>query len=102
MLKEETLSQVEGTNRCYKEPEGEIIEVLSENSRTISVLTRIEPEKVGGVGAPFDPEEFTVQALKADIDGSSYSDKQLEALLEAEQDGKDRTTAISAIQERLQ
>lgn len=47
-----------------------------------------------------DPSEFSVKELR-DVLGDVDDDDELEAILEAEQDGKDRKTAVSAIEGRI-
>ena len=96
MLQEETLNQVE--NRKYEEPEGEFIEVLAQGSNTISVLTRVEPDTAGTVEPPFEPEGYSVSSLKEKLDNRDLTEEELQALIEAEEDGKGRTTAFSAIE----
>lgn len=50
--------------------------------------------------APLDPSDYTVTALEAFL--GAYDDPaQLRALLDAERRGKDRVTAIEAIERRL-
>lgn len=45
--------------------------------------------------SPFDPSEHTIKELRTKVD--DLSDSQREALVEAEQDGKDRETAIQVL-----
>lgn len=105
MLVEETLQKV--GRRQYEEPDGEYLELIGSGSNTISVLTRVDDDESdsgkGGAEAPFDPVDHTVSELKDSLDhGSGLDDDELLALLEAEERGKNRTTAINAIKERLQ
>lgn len=44
---------------------------------------------------PFDPSEFTIKELREKVDG--LDDSQRQALIEAEQAGKDRDTAIDVL-----
>jgi hypothetical protein len=98
MLREETLKQKEA--RTYEEPDGEFFELISTGSNTITVLTRVESDKVGGVESPFDPTEYSVSNLKKQkLRGNDLTDEEVDALLEAEEEGKDRITAINAIKE---
>ena len=95
-LKEETLNKVE--RRTYEEPEGEFIEVLAQGSNTLSVLTRVETDKVGSVEPPIDPVAYSVSGLKEELEDRNLTEEELQALIEAEEDGKGRTTAFSAIE----
>lgn len=102
MFKEETLQEVE--SRTYEEPDGEFLEIISNGSNTITVLTKVDSEKGGEqkVNTP-DPSEMTVSELNDALSRrDGWKDSTLRALLEAEQDGKDRTTAVNAIKEKLE
>lgn len=50
----------------------------------------------GETAAPFDPADYTVDQLEQ-VDLEEYTEAQRRALLEAEREGKDRTTAIEAL-----
>lgn len=101
MLQEETLHQ-DGGKRTYEEPDGELLELISVNNQTLSVLTRVEPDKVET--PPVDPTELTVSELNGALEEDVYDWNQssLRGLLDAEKDGKDRTTAINAIKDKLE
>lgn len=92
MLKEETLNEVE--RRGYEEPKGDFLEMIDKGTNTITVLTRVEREKVA---APFEPEGYTVKSLTEELDVVDPTIEELELLVEAEQNGKNRATAIDAI-----
>jgi hypothetical protein len=97
MLKETTIQTDE--KRCYEEPDGEIIELLENNSRTITFLVRVDDEKGGGVSAPFAPSDMTVIEVKDALKEREISGPEASALLGAERDEKNRTTAKNAIKE---
>ena len=48
---------------------------------------------------PFDPEEYTVPALREALGEGSYTEAQLDGLAEAEEACQDRQTALDAIDE---
>jgi hypothetical protein len=96
MLREETLKQTD--RRTYEEPDGEFLEMIDSGSNTITVLTRVDSDKVGGVEAPFEPEGYSVSGLRGELQDRDLTEEELQALLEAEEDGKGRTTAFSAIE----
>jgi hypothetical protein len=102
MLQEETLREVE--RRKYEEPEGELIEVLGTGTNTVTVLTRVESENARIETPPIDPDQLTVSEIQDALGNEGYDWNQpvLLGLLEAEKEGKNRTTAINAIEERLQ
>lgn len=54
------------------------------------------------VEPPFDPSEKTVDELQDALEQNEYSDAELEALAEAEADGKNRETALEAIEAELE
>jgi len=93
MFKEETLRRT--GRRSYEEPDGEFLEMINSGSNTITVLTRDSTGK--GAAVPFDPEDTTVGDLKEKLANNDYSGEELAALLGAEKDGNDRTTAKTAI-----
>ena len=97
MIVEENLKRVDDTTpRSYEEPDGEIIEVVSNTKRTVTVLTRQETSS----NPPFDPEHYTVSEIEEMLLGGEYTDEQLDAMLQLEHNGKDRATALSAIEDR--
>jgi len=49
---------------------------------------------------PLDPSEYTIDDLEAELDGE-FSDAQLQALLNAEEAGEDRSGATDAIEAQL-
>lgn len=49
------------------------------------------------VDAPLNPSEYTVADLEDELEGGDYSADDLDAIESAEQDGKDRETALEAI-----
>jgi hypothetical protein len=51
----------------------------------------------GAAEPPFGPGEHTVEELRDELDGSDYSDAELDALADAEAAGKGRETALEAI-----
>lgn len=51
----------------------------------------------GSPAAPFDPAEYSVDELEDALAADDYSAADLDALSDAERDGKDRTTALDAI-----
>jgi len=55
-----------------------------------------------GANPPFDPSKSTVDELEAALKETNHHQVALEALLEAEKDGKDRETAKEAIEAALQ
>lgn len=95
MLQEETLQQV--GRRRYEEPDGEFLQHIDTGSNTITVLTRVDSDKGGGVEPPVDPSEYSVDDLKDEMEGRIRDEAELEALLEAEKDGNNRKTAKTAI-----
>lgn len=100
MLREETLSG-EG-QRLYEEPDGEFLELIETNSNTITVLTRVELDKVAVESSPIDPTDYTVSELEDALkdDGYDWNKPALRGLLEAERNGDNRATAISAINDK--
>lgn len=48
---------------------------------------------------PFDPSEYTVDEIEAELAEGEFSSAELDALAEAEADGKDRETALEAIED---
>ena len=53
------------------------------------------------VEAPFDPSDFNVDQLAAEIEGQDLTEEQLQALFEAEEDGEGRTTALDTIEDKI-
>ena len=47
---------------------------------------------------PFDPSELTVDELEAELADGEFTDHDLDVLATAEQDGKERDTALDAIE----
>jgi len=95
MLKEVTL---ESTGRhTYKEPEGEFLEVIEKTANSITVLTRVSTDKADGL--PFEPSGITVANLEGRLEELELSEEARRALIEAESEGKNRSTAIDAIEE---
>jgi hypothetical protein len=102
MFKEETLQKT--GKRTYEKPDGEFLELIDSGSNTISVLTRIDAEKAEDGDEetlPFEPSGFTVSELKDKLQGRDdpLTEPEFNALLAAEKDGKDRATALSAIED---
>lgn len=93
MLKEETLEST--GRRKYKEPDGEFLEVIETTANSITVLTRVNTDKADG--PPFDPSELTVAELKGRLEEAGLSSEERLRLIEAESEGKNRTTAIDVI-----
>ena len=101
MLKEETLMQT--GRREYEEPVGEFLEMIGSGSNTITVLTRVDSDKVAGEEETLiDPSDVTVSELKEHLDGKNYSDNQLAEIHQRETEGDNRTTALNAIEEEGQ
>jgi len=50
---------------------------------------------------PFDPSQYTIQELDEEIAENDYSDDELEAALDVEQSGDDRSGAKDTIQAHL-
>jgi len=48
-------------------------------------------------GSPIDPSEYSVRDLTDVLESESYTESELDAIAEAEQQGDDRTTALDAI-----
>jgi len=61
-----------------------------------------DSEDDGGAEPPVAPSELTVDELEATLDESDYSDAELQALRAAEADGKDRSSALDAIDGHLE
>jgi hypothetical protein len=102
MLQEETLK--EKRNGEYDEPDGEIIEVLSDSRNSITLLTRVEFEKAAAEedDSPlFDPNELSVSDLRDTLDGEDFTEEEYAALLEAEKGRSNRKTAKAAIENYL-
>ena len=96
MLKEVTLEST--GRRKYKEPDGEFLEVIETTANSITVLTRVNTDKSGGL--PFiDPSELTVAELEDRLAELELSSEERLRLIEEESEGKDRTTAIDVIKE---
>lgn len=58
-------------------------------------------EFYGGTAAldpPVDPADYTVDELRDELDSGDYSERELDALADAERSGKDRETAMDAIE----
>lgn len=91
MLQEEVLQP--NDDGLYEEPEGELLEVVNYTSRSLTVLTRVDTEKVPVV----DPGDYTVAELKEELTGRNLDDDDLEALEIAEMEGKERKSALQAI-----
>jgi hypothetical protein len=102
MLQEETLMQT--GQRQYEEPNGEFLEMIDSGSNTITVLTRVDSDKAQEVTLPFEPSDQTVATIKEQLENEEqfWTDERLEKLLSAEMEGKNRMTAISAIEDKLQ
>lgn len=62
-----------------------------------STVEAAEAHRYGTSVAPFDPGEYSVDALRENLDKGDYTADELDALEEAEEDGDDRTTALDAI-----
>lgn len=91
MLKKETLQPI--NDNTYEEPDGELVELISENSNTISVLTRVtddDPEVI--------PGEYSVSDLKKELESASLSQSELKTVYETEANNKNRMTAKEAIE----
>jgi hypothetical protein len=102
MLQEETLMQT--GQRQYEEPNGEFLEMIDSGSNTITVLTRVDSDKAQEVTLPFEPSDQTVATIKEQLENEEqfWTNERLEKLLSAEMEGKNRMTAISAIEDKLQ
>jgi hypothetical protein len=102
MLQEETLMQT--GQRQYEEPNGEFLEMIDSGSNTITVLTRVDSDKAQEVTLPFEPSDQTVATIKEQLENEEqfWTDERLAKLLDAEKGGKNRMTAISAIEDKLQ
>lgn len=100
MLQEETLQKIDGQNheRSYEEPDGELIEMIDSGRNTITVLTRADPNKAEEVPPPVDPGNYTISELKDVLGDETWDEESLDLILEAEKEGKNRKTAIKAIQ----
>lgn len=96
MFKEETLRQI--GSREYEEPDGEFLELVESGNNTLTVLTRVDSDKGG---ERIDPSSLTVSELEDRLEEGDFSEETLLALHKAEQQGKDRTTALNAIEDRL-
>lgn len=92
MFKEETLNKVD--RRTYEEPDGEFIELIESGNNTLTVLTQVEE-----LGPPIDPSDFSVADLGVALEGHDFSSDEISRILKAEEDGKNRTTAISTIKD---
>lgn len=90
--------------RQYEEPNGEFLEMIDSGSNTITVLTRVDSDKAQEVTLPFEPSDQTVATIKEQLENEEqfWTDERLEKLLDAEKSGKNRMTAISAIEDKLQ
>lgn len=53
------------------------------------------------IGSPFDPGEYTVPELEDELVDEDYGGSELHALAAEEQRGKNRETAIEAIESRI-
>lgn len=100
MLQKETLSEVE--DEVYEEPDGEFVELVRSDTNTITVLTRISSDK--GESEPLlDPSKYTVSELKTELEETvkteGLSSDQRQTLIADEESGKNRATAIKAIEE---
>lgn len=95
MIQEETLAEV--GMRKYEEPEGQFLELIKTSRNSITVLTRVGSDKAA---APFEPEEHTVSSLRGELEDRQLSEAELDLLLEAEEQGKDRSTAKAAINDK--
>lgn len=99
MIQEETLNSV--GNRQYEKPEGELLHFIESGNSTITVLTRVEEPAIES--PPFNPPDITVSELEERLGDNAYdwNKRCLKGLLEAEENGKDRKTAKSLIQDQL-
>lgn len=90
--------------RQYEEPNGEFLEMIDSGSNTITVLTRVDSDKAQEVTLPFEPSDQTVATIKEQLENEEqfWTNERLEKLLSAEMEGKNRMTAISAIEDKLQ
>lgn len=61
-----------------------------------------DEQDAGEVDPPFDPTEMLVSDLREQLDDSDYSDDELVALLAAERDGDNRSTATDAIESEME
>jgi hypothetical protein len=95
MFQEETLQEI--GNKQYEEAEGEFLELIKAGRNSITVLTRVDSDKAA---APFEPEDHTVGSLRDELEQRNLSEAELDLLLEAEEQGKDRSTAKSAIKDK--
>lgn len=99
MLKEETIKRQD--NDLFEEPSGEFLELVRIGSNSLTVLTRVDTGKGGVESPPIDPTEYTVSELEDALeDRNDWNKDTLRALLEAEREGDNRATAISAINDQ--
>lgn len=104
------LGPEEAVERCYsKHPEGRITRVLYGDVNGVDLTNPdsddggdSDDELTGVTESPLDPSEYSVSDLEFYIENEPLSADELNALLEAERDGKDRTTAASAIEAAIE
>jgi hypothetical protein len=96
MLREETL-QPQAGEKQYEEPDGEFLEVISSNTNTITVLTRVDNS--GKAGA-ISPGDYTVAELDSVLDGG-FTREELEEIRTLERNGKGRITAVDIIEDHM-
>lgn len=100
MLKEETIKRQD--NDLFEEPSGEFLELVRIGSNSLTVLTRVDTGKVAVESPPVDPSDLTVSELEKALEDDDYdwNKAALRGLLEAEREGDNRATAISAINDQ--
>lgn len=100
MLQEETLHQV--TENKYEDPDGEYLDLVKSDPNTITVLTMIDSDKGWSEVLP-DPSKYTVSELKDELEEKiqteGLTEDQRHQLIGDEKSGKNRATAIKAIEE---
>lgn len=102
MIQEETLRKVD--EQRYEDPEGQFLAHINTGTNTVTVLTEVNTEKAAVESSPVDPDNLTVAELNEALEDSDYqwNDAALRGLLDAETDGKDRATAVTAITDKLE
>jgi hypothetical protein len=102
MIREETLRET--GRRKYEDPDGQFLELIKQGSNTITVLTKVDSDKAPRVeSSPIDPTDMTVNEVQDALEDEDYdwNDAALRGLIEAEQAGSNRVTALDAIKEKL-
>lgn len=58
-----------------------------------------ESESEGDVSPPFDPTELTVSEIEDRLDEDEFTEDAIDALITAESEGPERSTAVEALEE---